>query len=178
MRRIAIFALILLAGCGTQSEPKLVNTTEVMPTRPQPVAEPVKRSWRACKKPKLTVFGNKWWSGLTACEGDVAIDFEADSVLLGGPNFRVAIRTRSCPSAEEAGFGSVKHAFFERPFAAQLREVKTMMRQLLSEVDAKCGGPVKAPGLLGEEFDKKFRDFADGWLHLSAKERRRAWARG
>ncbi len=178
MRRIAILTLILLAGCSTQSESNLVNTTEVVPKGPQPVAEPVKSSWKACEKPRLTVFGNKWWSGLKACEGDVGIDFEADSVLLGGPNLRVAVRTRACPLAEEAGFGSVKHAFFERPFAAQLREVKTMMRRLLSEIDAKCGGPIKAPGLLGEEFDKKFRDFADDWLHLSAKERREAWARG
>lgn len=178
MRRIAIFALILLAGCGAQSEPELVNTTEIVPPGPQPAAEPVKSSWEACEKPSLTVFGNKWWSGLAACEGDLAIDFEADSVLLGGPNLRVAIRTRSCPTAEEAGFGSVKHAFFERPFATQLREVKTLMRRLLSEIDPKCGGPVKAPGLLGEEFDEKFRDLANDWLHLTAKERRKAWARG
>jgi len=175
MRKIAIIASILLAGCGSRSEPGLVNTTEIARARPQ---APVERwnSWKPCEKPAFNAFGNKWWSGLSACEGGVAVDFESDSVLHGGPTLRLTIRTPACPEGKGAGLRAFEHAFFEKPFAAQLREVKAAMRQLLSEIDAECGGPIEASGLFGAAFDEKFRDLAEGWLRLLAKERRRAWA--
>jgi hypothetical protein len=164
----------LLASCDGRSEQEPgISTTEIVPAFPQAVIEPTPDSWKACETPTFNRFGNKWWSGLTACEGDVLIDIEADSVLLHGPALRVTILTRSCPAGRGAGGKAFDDALFERPFEAQLREFKTVVRRLLSEIDAECGGPTKVRGLLGRKFDEAFLDLASRWLELSAEDRRK-----
>jgi hypothetical protein len=179
MRTIGILALISLASCNGLSEREPgTNTVDVVPAIPQRVIEPTPDTWKACERPTFDTFGNKWWSGLTACEGDVLIDIEADSVLHHGPALRLTILTRSCPAGQGAGGQAFDRVLFERSFKAQLREVKTVVRRLLTEIDEKCGGPAKERGLLGREFDEAFLHLAGDWLDLSVEDRRKAWASG
>ncbi len=173
------FALVLLASCGGQSEQEPARVEiSVAANLPQQGADPTPVAWDACKTPTYDSTGNRWWGGFTACEGDVRLDIEADSILLHGPDLRVTIRTPSCPAGQGAGGGSLDRAFFERSFEAQLGEVKRIVRQSLAEIDEECGGPTQAPALLGQKFDEEFLDLARYWLDLSAADRRKAWAAG
>lgn len=172
-------ALAFLASCGgrepSESDAVQVNIAPSAPSRTEPAPAP--DAWKACEKPSFDSIGNKWWGGFTACAGEVEVDVEADSVNLGGPAVRVSIRTRSCPAGRGAGGGSFDRSVFDRPFQAQLVELKRIVRQSLARIEETCGGPASAPGLLGRQFDGQFRDLADRyWLRLSAADRRRSWA--
>lgn len=151
-----------------------MNVAIYVPPRIEP--HPAPAAWRPCDKPSFDSIGNKWWGGFTACAGEVEVDVEADSVNLRGPDVRVAIRTRSCPAGEGAGGASFARSIFDRPYEAQLAELKRIVRRSLADIEKACGGPASAPGLLGPQFDEQFRDLADRyWLRLSAADRRRSW---
>ncbi|HEX8223252.1 MAG TPA: hypothetical protein VF605_05500 [Allosphingosinicella sp.] len=170
------FAFLAACGPGEQPERDVVRTdlAPLAPAQPGPEAAPV--AWKVCEKPSFDSIGNKWWGGFTACAGEVEVDVEADSVNLGGPGVRVTIRTRSCPAGRGAGFGSFDRSVFDRPFEAQLVEIKRIVRRSLARIEKTCGGPASAPGLLGRQFDEEFRDLADRyWLRLSAADRRKSW---
>ena len=171
-------ALALLAGCGgreqSEQDDARINIVPAAPSQPEPEPAPV--AWNICEKPSYDSTGNRWWAGFTACEGDVQVDVEADSINLGGPAVYIRIRTRSCPAGRGAGGGSFDRAVFDRPFEAQLVEIKRIVRQSLAQIDEACGGPAHAPGLLGRQFDEEFLDLARSkWLDLSAADRRKSW---
>jgi hypothetical protein len=173
---IAIFSA-LLAGCGGEAERErtAVDFVAIGNEVRQAESDRAPAGWKRCATPSYDSTGNRWWSTFTACDGDVRIDVEADSILLHGPHVRVTVRTPACPAGQGAGGGSLDRAFFARPFEAQLDEVKRIVRHALAEIGPECGGPVLAPALLGPGFDQKFRDLASDWLHLSAADRRKSW---
>lgn len=178
-RMSGAFALSLLAGCSSQPDPKPAEVNVTIPVAmPQPAAEPDPVGWQSCETPSYQSIGNKWWGGFTACEGDVRVDLEVDSALMRGPDLRVSIRTRLCPAGKGAGGQTLNRAIFDRPFKAQLDEVKRIVRKSLATIGAECGGPAEALALLGPKFDAEFRDLARYWLRLSPDERRKAWASG
>ena len=171
------FALALLASGGGREQSgqdHAIIHTDIVPLPPEPEPEPTPVAWNTCETPSYSSIGNRWWAGFTACEGDVWISVEADSINLGGPAVYITI-TRSCPAGGGAGGGHFDRAVFDRPFEAQLVEIKRIVRHSLAQIDEACGGPVHAPGLLGRQFDEEFRDLASGWLHLSAADRLRSW---
>ena len=179
MRGIACtLALASLAACGPREQPEPdqagINMALSVPSRIEPEPAPVAR--KACEKPSFDSIGNRWWGGFTACAGEVEVEVEADSVNLGGPAVHVAIGARSCPAGQGAAYGSFARPVFDRPFEAQLAEVKRIVRRSLARIEKKCGRPASAPGLLGPQFDAAFRHLADKyWLGLSAADRRRSW---
>ena len=178
MRGIACaLALAFLAACGGRepAEPDdgKIDMVLAAPPRPEPV--PVTVAWKPCA-PGYDGVGNKWWGGFVACEGELEVDVEADSINLGGPAVRIMVHTRSCPAGAGVGGASFDRSVFDRPFEAQLAEAKRMVSRSLAKIDEKCGGPVRAPGQLGRRFDEEFRNLADRyWLGLSAADRRRSW---
>ena len=182
MRGIAsALLLLLLAGCGGQEQSEQnqaeINLVPGEPSPPWPNPPPL--AAKTCEKPGYETIRNKWWGGLTACQGDVTVFIEADSVNLGGPAVRLTVHSRSCPAGEGEESASFDRSVFDRPFEAQLAEIKRMVQQSLAEIEAACDGrSVHAPGLLGPEFDEAFLELATGtWLHLSAADRRKSWAR-
>jgi hypothetical protein len=178
---VSALALALLAGGGGPEQSSEQNYTKInvaivadTPSRSAPV--PIPDTWNTCERPSYSSTGNRWWAGFAACEGDVRIDVEADSINLGGPAVRMTIRTRSCPAGRGAGGGYFDRAVFGRPFEAQLVEIKRIVRQSLAQIDEACGGPAHASGLLGRQFDEEFLDLARSkWLRPSAADRRRSW---
>ena len=172
-RRLFAFICLFVASSGQ----RVPNTILVVPEEPQ-VAPAEPYEWSACVPPGIDGFGNRWWGSFSVCEGEVRVLVDGYSAALSAAGLHYEVETRKCPTG--ASFESVEDdAFFEKPIAAQTKDIRLRITRLLGKMEGSCSASVDAHALLDEDFDREFRDLADRyWLHVPKDEIRAGRARG
>lgn len=161
-----------------EPDPPVISMNIAVPPGPSLVPEAESRIFeRLCgKEAEYESVGNKWWAGFDACEGDIRIDVEADSMNLKGPALRFGVYTKDCPAGHPVEGGYVNRAFFLEPFDRQLMLFKRQIAQSLSRLKPPCRAPTDTAALLGPKFDRAFRQLAESnWLGLSKAQMQKSW---
>lgn len=173
---IGILALVLLACKPAEPDPPAMNVVVAPAPEPLPEAESKISEPLCVEKAEYDSLGNKWWAGFDACEGDIRIEVQADSVNLRGPSLRFEVYTKRCPGGPALEAGYVDRAFFFEPFDRQLMLFKRQIARSLSRLKPPCASPTDRARVLGPKFDRAFRQLAESkWLGLSKAQMQQSW---